>query len=184
MAIRDSAIHQRDDQSLGILLGYLLECPEVMWSRRNPSFARDFGGAKRDPTAEESSCSKVNRPDLQKQLMAAFEISEGRVDELIEVGREALKDPGREVERTTWRNAMYFRSVQLDSCLSLLALELTADSSLRIVRIDSQEYERRRDLYDRGQAGDFIVEDTPSLRDMPDSLKAAMKFMLNVATGA
>lgn len=49
MAIRDSGIHQRDEKSLGILLGYLLECSDIMWSREEPAFVRDFGKAKRDP---------------------------------------------------------------------------------------------------------------------------------------
>lgn len=109
MAIRDSAIHQRDDKSVGILLGYLLECPDIMWSQDQPAFVRDFGRVKRDPKPEELGLRKVARTELLKQLMAAFEISEERVNELIEVGREALKEPGREVERTTWRNAIWFR---------------------------------------------------------------------------
>ncbi|ORY89490.1 hypothetical protein BCR35DRAFT_329415 [Leucosporidium creatinivorum] len=155
MAIRDSAIHQRDDKSLGILLGYLLECPDVMWGQKKPAFVRDFGGAKRDPKPDVRTCTKVERAELQRQLLAAFEITEEKLNELIEVGREALKESGRDVERTTWRNAMSFR----------------------------QDHERRRDLYDRGQAGEFVIEDSPSLRDMPECMKEALKFIINIATG-
>lgn len=124
---------------------------------------------------------KVERAELQRQPMTAFEVSEEKIDELIEIDREVLKEPGREVERTTWRNAMSVRSVRLGSPSAPCR---RADALLPLALYHSQEHERRRDLYDRGQAGEFVIEDVPKYKDMPECIKSTMKMVINVLTGA
>lgn len=63
--------------------------------------------------------------------------------------------------------------------LEFLALDLTLPTCTH----HSQEHERRRDLYDRGQAGEFVIEDDPKLKEMPDLVKSTMKMFINVLTG-
>lgn len=110
IAIRDSAIHQRDDESLGILLGYLLECPDFLWTQEYTPWIRENRQGKRDVTkAEQAVINEVNTADVRRQLMEAFELKDARVNELIEIGWKALKEPGREVERVVWRTVREYR---------------------------------------------------------------------------
>lgn len=108
MAIRDSAIHQRDDESLGILIGWLVESPEAQWSKDEIPWVRQLGRGKASPSAQQQDQGKVTRAELVTQLMQAFEISEAKLKQLIHIGRAAVDEPGREVERAVWKSAAGF----------------------------------------------------------------------------
>lgn len=109
MAIRDSAIHQRDDKSLGILLGYLLECSDVMWSQEYTLWIRKNRKGKRGLTkVEQAVVNEVKTADVWRHLMESFELKEARVEELIAIGWKALSEPGKEIESTVWHNARAF----------------------------------------------------------------------------
>ncbi|ORY89483.1 hypothetical protein BCR35DRAFT_329408 [Leucosporidium creatinivorum] len=130
MAIRDSAIHQRDDKSLGILLGYLLECPDLLWSQEYMPWIREDRKGKRDLTkTEQAALSEVKTEAVRRHLMKSFELKTARVEELIETGWKSLKEPGREVERTVWTNARKYRE-NSKLCQELLNFKHVSNSSI------------------------------------------------------
>ncbi|ORY89489.1 hypothetical protein BCR35DRAFT_350466 [Leucosporidium creatinivorum] len=100
--IRIAAIHERDDDSLGILLAFLLECPGAVWDRaeRGNTYIRGRGeSAPEDFEMNDPNRSKIQPNVLRQQLKDAFEINEQRLVELITIGKAAVSQDGREVER-------------------------------------------------------------------------------------
>lgn len=100
--IRTSAIHERDDDSLGILLAFLLECPGAVWDRAARGPTNIHGGGNSAPEAFEMDdpyASTIRPEILRQQLKDAFQLNEERLLDLIKIGKAALSQEGREVER-------------------------------------------------------------------------------------
>lgn len=57
---------------------------------------------------------------LREQIKAAFDLSNEALDKAIELAREAVKEPGRELEREIWESATRERYVSL--CLSRVVI--------------------------------------------------------------
>lgn len=107
--IRDHAVRERDDESIGILAGWLLAVVDWKWEGERGII-------------ESKVWVDIDVKVLKTDLMKSFDLDEQELDRMIEKGWNALEEEGREIERELWRTEVDNRCVNVVARFALLVL--------------------------------------------------------------
>lgn len=106
--IREHAIHERDEVSIGILVGWLLAVGDWRWEGQQ-GVGEEEGWLD---YCQRQGVSSDIEDELKIDLMRSFELDERSFDKAIKKGWKAIEEVGREIERDLWRSAIKTRCVQ------------------------------------------------------------------------